>query len=62
MTDIQGATLDNPDALPSQAQNQTAESIGWMGTVDQVPAYERYRAIGPEGRDVARWWNHDKRN
>lgn len=48
MTDIQGATLDDPHALPIQAQIQTAERIGWMAALDQIPAFERYPPIGPD--------------
>lgn len=42
MTDVQSATLDDPDALPVQAQIQTAERIGWMEHLDSLPAFERY--------------------
>ncbi|WP_372707885.1 GFA family protein [Brevundimonas sp.] len=42
MTDVQSATLDTPDALPLQAQIQTAERIGWMATAHDLPAFDRY--------------------
>lgn len=42
MTDVQSATLDDPDALPVQAQIQTAERIGWMKHLDSLPQFERY--------------------
>jgi len=42
MTDVQSATLDDPDALPLQVQIQTAERIGWMETAHRLPAFERY--------------------
>jgi hypothetical protein len=42
IVDIQAATLDNPDALPLQAQIQTAERIGWMATAHELPQFERY--------------------
>ena len=42
MTDVQSATLDDPDALPVQAQIQTAERIGWMEHLGSLPAFERY--------------------
>jgi hypothetical protein len=42
IVDIQAATLDNPDALPVQAQIQTAERIGWMATAHELPQFERY--------------------
>lgn len=41
-TDVQVATLDDPDALPMQAQIQTAERIGWMTRVHDLPQFERY--------------------
>jgi len=41
-TDIQSATLDNPDALHLQAQIQTAERIGWMETAHELPSFHRY--------------------
>ena len=41
-TDVQVATLDDPDALPVQAQIQTAERIGWMKDAHDLPAFERY--------------------
>ena len=40
--DVQTATLDNPDAIPAQAQIQTAERIGWMEKLNDLPAFERY--------------------
>lgn len=40
--DVQSATLDNPDALPLQAQIQTADRIGWMADLHRLPAFERY--------------------
>jgi hypothetical protein len=42
MTDVQSATLDDPDALPLKVQIQTAERIGWMETAHRLPAFERY--------------------
>jgi hypothetical protein len=41
-TDVQSATLDDPDALPLQAQIQTAERIGWMETAKDLPSFHRY--------------------
>ena len=46
MVDIQSATLDQPDALPLHAQIQTADRIGWMAHLDDLPSFERYP---PEG-------------
>ena len=45
--DVQSATLDNPDAIPLQAQIQTAEGIGWMAELHRLPSFERYP--GPPG-------------
>jgi hypothetical protein len=42
IVDIQAATLDDPDALPVQAQIQTAERIGWMASAHELPQFERY--------------------
>jgi hypothetical protein len=42
--DVQIATLDDPDELPPQIQVQTAERIGWMAEVHNLPAFERYPA------------------
>jgi hypothetical protein len=42
VVDIQAATLDDPDALPVHAQIQTAERIGWMANVHELPQFERY--------------------
>ncbi|MDZ3833029.1 MAG: hypothetical protein U0S50_14615 [Sphingopyxis sp.] len=39
---MQIATLDNPDLIPAQVQIQTAERIGWMEHLDEMPAFERY--------------------
>jgi hypothetical protein len=40
--DVQIATLDDPDLIPAQAQIQTAERIGWMERLDELPSFERY--------------------
>jgi hypothetical protein len=40
--DVQSATLDDPNALPPQAQIQTAERIGWMTSLHDLPSFERY--------------------
>ena len=40
--DVQSATLDDPDASPLQGQIQIAERIGWMGHLEQLPAFDRY--------------------
>lgn len=41
-TDVQSATLDDPDAIPLQGQIQTAERIGWMAKLDELPTFHRY--------------------
>lgn len=45
-TDVQSATLDDPDALKLQAQIQTAERIKWMETANDLPAFHRYPGEG----------------
>ena len=40
--DVQIATLDDPDAIVPDAQIQTAERIGWIDRLAQMPAFERY--------------------
>lgn len=42
ITDVQSATLDDPDAIPAGAHIQTADRIGWMETAHELPAFERY--------------------
>lgn len=42
MVDVQSATLDDPGGMPIQAQIQTAERIGWMEDVHELPGFERY--------------------
>jgi len=42
VVDIQSATLDDPDAAPPQAQIQTAERIGWMERLDDLPEFARF--------------------
>ncbi len=40
--DVQVATLDDPDSIVPQAQIQTAERIGWMTRLGEMPEFERY--------------------
>jgi len=42
MVDVQSATLDAPDALVPTLQIQVAERLGWMTTVHELPAFERF--------------------
>ena len=44
-TDVQFATLEDPNAIRPQAQIQTADRIGWMESLDQLPQFERYPAV-----------------
>jgi hypothetical protein len=46
LTDIQSATLDDPNAIPPQLHIQTAERIEWMKTLDSLPEFERYSPQG----------------
>jgi hypothetical protein len=43
--DIQSATLDEPDDLSPQFQQQTAERIGWMRSAHELLQFERYRPM-----------------
>lgn len=40
--DVQTATLDDPEALPPQAQIQVADRIGWMKDAHNLPEFERF--------------------
>jgi hypothetical protein len=42
VTDIQSATLDDPDAIPPAAHIQYAEHLKWTESMDQLPKFERY--------------------
>lgn len=42
LVDIQVATLDDPDRVPPGAHVQTAERIGWMKTISELPEFERF--------------------
>ncbi len=42
LVDIQSATLDDPDALPPQAQIQVADRIGWMATAHTLIEFPRF--------------------
>lgn len=44
---VRSATFDDPDAVPPRAHIQTAERIGWMEHVHELPAFERYSAGKP---------------
>ena len=42
IVDIQSSTLDDPNALPPTIQIQTAERLGWMTHVHELPEFERW--------------------
>jgi hypothetical protein len=42
MTDVQSATLDDPEAIPPGANIQTAERLAWVEKAHQLPNFERY--------------------
>ena len=42
LVDVQSSTLDQPDALPPTVQVQTAERLGWMKQIHELPEFERY--------------------
>lgn len=44
MIDVLSATLDDPDAVALGGQIQTAERIGWMSKLDDLPSFERFPA------------------
>jgi hypothetical protein len=46
IVDIQSATYDDPDAVPAQAHIQTADRIGWMARMHELPQFERYPPQG----------------
>lgn len=42
IVDVQTATLDAPASLAPKVQIQTAERLGWMKHLDQLPEFERF--------------------
>jgi hypothetical protein len=42
IVDVQSATMDDPDALKPEAHIQTAERIGWMASIHELPEFERF--------------------
>jgi hypothetical protein len=42
IVDIQSVTLDEPDAFPASAHIQTAERLGWMESVHELPGFKRF--------------------
>jgi hypothetical protein len=46
MMQVRIAALDDPEAAPPLAQVQTAERIGWIGRVHELPAFARFPTAG----------------
>ena len=46
IVDIQSVTLDEPDAIPPQAQIQLAERRGYMAALDTLPGFDRFPGEG----------------
>lgn len=46
MTDVQVATLDEPERLPPTAEIQIAERIEWMTPIGGLPQFERFPGQG----------------
>jgi hypothetical protein len=44
IVDVQSSTLDHPEKLPPTIQIQTAERLGWMKRIHELPEFERYPA------------------
>jgi hypothetical protein len=44
--DVQTATLDDPEELAPTVQVQTAERVGWVERLNQLPEFERYPGMG----------------
>jgi hypothetical protein len=42
ITDVQAATLDDPETYPPGAHIQTADRISWMKGLDSLPEFERF--------------------
>jgi hypothetical protein len=42
LIDVQGGTLDDPEALPPGIHVQTADQLSWMKTAQDLPAFDRY--------------------
>ena len=42
IVDIQSATLDDPESNPPGAHIQTAERLGWMSRLNELPEFKRY--------------------
>jgi hypothetical protein len=42
LIDVQTGTLDDPDAMPPEANIQVAERVRWMEMAHELPVFERY--------------------
>ena len=42
IVDIQTVTFDDPESFAPQAHIQTAERLGWMTRVGELPEFERF--------------------
>ena len=42
LIDVQAATLDDPDAVPPQAQIMARERLGWVPGINDLPAFKAY--------------------
>lgn len=42
IVDVQSSTLDDPEALPPRVQIQTAERLGWVRHIQELPEFERF--------------------
>lgn len=42
MMQVRIAALDDPDSIAPKVQVQTAERIGWVASLHDVPAFERF--------------------
>lgn len=42
LVEVQLATLDDPEALPPTMQIQTAERLGWIRNLHEIPGFERF--------------------
>ena len=42
MMQVRIAALDDPAAIKPKAQVQTAERIGWMASLHDIPAFDRF--------------------
>lgn len=42
MMQVRIAALDDPNAIAPKVQVQTAERVGWVGLLHDLPAFERF--------------------